>query len=233
MFSFLSDTHHLNPQPSSLPTLRYQPTFDHTQKVNKMKKIATKIIAVAIVMIAATTGAQAQTTYKLSADKDATIKVLGTSNVHDWVMSTGKMESQGDFKVDGGALHSLSSFSFSLDVKSLKSEHESMDKRTYKTINADQYPKITYKLISATVTPVQKGKYLIKAKGDLTIAGATQAIIMDISAVVNADNTITCSGTENLKLTDYKIDPPSFMLGAMKVKNDLTVQFNLVYKTRN
>ncbi len=228
MFGFLSDAYHLYPHPSSFPTQGRRPTFVHTQKANKMKKLTTEILALAIIMIAITTGVKAQT-YKLTTD--ATVKVLGTSNVHDWVMSAGKIESQGNFKMEGGALNALTSFSFSVDAKSLKSEHESMDKRTYKTIKADQFPKVTYKLISAAITTIQKGKYLIKAKGDLTIAGATQTIVMDITAVVNADNnTITCSGTESLKLTDYKIDPPSFMLGAMKVKNDLTIQFNLTYK---
>ncbi|MDB4903268.1 MAG: yceI [Mucilaginibacter sp.] len=173
---------------------------------------------------------RAQAIYKLSAGKDVNINVLGSSNVHDWTMTSSAMESQGDFKFEGGSLRSLFSFSFSLDAKSLKSQHESMDNRTYKTIKADQYPKITYKLNSATVTQVQKNKYSIKTTGDLTIAGASQTIVMIITAIVNPDNTINCTGSEKLKLTDYKIDPPSFMLGAMKVKDDLTIQFNLVYK---
>jgi polyisoprenoid-binding protein YceI len=140
------------------------------------------------------------------------------------------MESQGDFKFEGGTLHSVHSFSFSLEAKSLKSDHESMDNRTYKTIKADQFPKITYKLGSAVVTVVQKNKYSIKTTGELTIAGTSQTIEMIVNAVVNADNTITVTGSQKIKLTDYKIDPPSFMLGAMKVKNDLTIQFNLQYK---
>jgi hypothetical protein len=53
---------------------------------------------------------------------------------------------------------------------------------------------------------------------------------MDVTAVVNADNTITCSGSKKIQLTDYGIKPPTFMLGAMKVYNDLTIQFNLIYK---
>ncbi|HEY0244063.1 MAG TPA: YceI family protein [Mucilaginibacter sp.] len=174
----------------------------------------------------------AQTIYKLTPDKDASIKVLGSSNVHDWTMESKVMESQGDFKFDNeNQLHALTSFNFSVDAKSLKSEHASMDDRTYKTIKASQYPKITYKLGSAVITPVQKGKYTIKTTGELTIAGVTQTINMTVTAVVNADNTITCTGSESLKLTDYKIDPPSFMLGAMKVKNDLTIQFNLLYQS--
>jgi polyisoprenoid-binding protein YceI len=205
------------------------------QKQMKMKKITTKITAIAIILAAFILTAlpavvRAQVNYRLISGKDVNIKVLGSSNVHDWTMASPKIESQGEFKVEGEVLRALSSFTLSLDAKSLKSEHELMDSRTYKAIKADQYPKITYKLITATITQVQKGKYAIKTTGDLTIAGASQNITMMVTAVVNADNTITCTGSENLKLTDYKIDPPSFMLGAMKVKNDITIQFNLVYK---
>lgn len=162
---------------------------------------------------------------------DMNIKVMGTSNVHDWTMTSMAATSQGDFKFDvQNQLKSLKSFGLSLDVKSLKSEHSSMDSRTYKAINADQYPKIVYKLTSATITAVSENKYLIKTKGELTIAGATQPISMDVTAVVGTNNIINCIGEEKIKLTDYKITPPSFMLGAMKVYNDLTIKFNLIYK---
>jgi polyisoprenoid-binding protein YceI len=105
-----------------------------------------------------------------------------------------------------------------------------MDSRTYKSVNAPKYPNVTYKLNSATVTTIEKNKYLIKAKGDLTISGKTQPVTLEVTAVINADNTITCSGSEKIKLTDYGIKPPSFMLGTMKVADDLTIQFTLIYK---
>ncbi|GAB3914654.1 YceI family protein [Mucilaginibacter boryungensis] len=188
----------------------------------------------ALVFAAIITGVTSQQlpaqTFRLTPEKDATIKVLGSSNVHDWTLTSSAMESQGEFKIDENQLHSIAAFTFSVNAKSLKSEHESMDSRTYKTMKADQYPKVTYKLASATINPAGKNKYQVKATGDLTIAGVTQTIIMNITATVNPDNTITVTGSENLKLTDYKIEPPSFMLGAMKVKNDLTIQFNLTYK---
>ena len=105
-----------------------------------------------------------------------------------------------------------------------------MDTRTYKAIKADQFPKITFKLESAAITPVQKNKVTIKATGNLTIAGVTQTIVLDVVAVVNTDNSITCTGSKKIKLTDYKIDPPSYLLGAMKVANELTIQYNLTFK---
>jgi len=200
-----------------------------------MKKLnhsfaAVKLIIAAIIFLAVPTLVNAQVTYKLAQSPDVTIKVLGSSNVHDWTMTSTAMESQGNFIVDGDKLQGLQSFSFHLAVKSLHSDHASMDDRTYKSVNASKYPNISYKLTSAVVTSVGGNKYLIKTKGDLIIAGAAQPISMDVTATIGADNTITCIGAKKIQLTDYGIKPPTFMLGTMKVTNDLTIQFNLIYK---
>lgn len=172
----------------------------------------------------------AQSSYKLASAKDNTIKVLGKSNVHDWTMVAKGLESSGTFKFDkNNELVDLTSFRFSVLAKSLKSDKTSMDERTYKAMKADQFPKVNYQLTFATVTMVQANKYSIQTSGNLTIAGKTQVIAMKVMALVNADGSITCHGQENLILTDYGIQPPSFMLGAMKVGNDLSIQFNLTY----
>lgn len=172
----------------------------------------------------------AQSSYKLASSKDNTIKVLGKSNVHDWTMVAKGLESSGSFKFNSSnELVDLTSFRFSVLAKSLKSDKTSMDERTYKAMKADQFPKVTYQLTFATVTMVQANKYSIQTSGNLTIAGKTQVIAMKVMALVNADGSITCHGQENLLLTNYGIQPPSFMLGAMKVGNDLSIQFNLTY----
>ena len=44
------------------------------------------------------------------------------------------------------------------------------------------------------------------------------------------DSTITCTGTYNLTMTDYGVEPPSFMFGAMKTGDALTFEYNVVYK---
>jgi polyisoprenoid-binding protein YceI len=196
---------------------------------NNIKQI---LILIMIGIMGFSTLTYAQNSYKLVSSPDVSIKVLGSSNVHDWVMTSSAMESQGEFTFEGGAITALHAFKFSLAFTSLKSEHNSMDNRTYKSVNAKKYPAISYKLTSAQVTTTEKNKYLVKTKGELTIAGVTQPIIMDVTALINSDKTITCTGSEKIKLTDYSIKPPSFMLGTMKVANDLTIEFNLVYKNQ-
>ncbi|RZL47777.1 MAG: YceI family protein [Pedobacter sp.] len=172
----------------------------------------------------------AQNTYKIASEKSNVVKVLGSSNVHDWTMVAKDVEGTGVFKFNNSNdLVDLLSLKFTVVAKSLKSEKTSMDERTYKSLKADQFPKISYNLNVATVTTLQPNKYAIQATGTLTIAGKTQNISMKVMATVNADRTISIHGSEKLKLTDYGIEPPSFMLGAMKVGNDLVIQFDLNY----
>jgi polyisoprenoid-binding protein YceI len=176
----------------------------------------------------------AQAIYKAAAGQERNIKVSGTSNVHDWVMNSTAIDSQGRFNFDGkNILRTINAFSFSLNAKSLKSEHDTMDKRTYKLLKADQHPKITYKLNSSVVTKQANNNYLIKSTGTLTIAGVSQTVFMDVIGVVNSNNTITCSGSKTIKLTDYKLTPPSYMGGAMKVGNELTINFAIAFKRSN
>jgi len=56
---------------------------------------------------------------------------------------------------------------------------------------------------------------------------------MDVYCVVNKDATINCSGTEALKMSDYKVEPPSFLFGAMKTDDAIKVDFNVVYVNNN
>ena len=92
---------------------------------------------------------------------------------------------------------------------------------------------IVYKLISAKVSPATDGKYLVKTIGNLIIAGVTKKVVMDAYCVVNKDGTVTSTGSYKLYMTDYQVKPPSFMLGAMKTGDAITLDFILVYKKEN
>jgi hypothetical protein len=167
---------------------------------------------------------RAQVIYKLSSSKDNVIKVAGKSNVHDWTMIGENPVCEASFgpvSADG-VPKSLGSLNFSVKAKNLKSESESMNNRTYKAID--------FKLREASITPLQKNKFSVNATGTLTIAGVSKVINLVVSGEVKADNTIVCTGQEKIKLTDYGIQPPSFMLGAMKVGNELTILFTLNLK---
>ena len=53
---------------------------------------------------------------------------------------------------------------------------------------------------------------------------------MDVECVVSADGALTCTGTHQLNMTDYSVKPPTFMFGAMKTGDAVTLAFTMIYK---
>lgn len=203
-------------------------------KINYSKTMRALTIPVIFACTLIPSALHAQSTYSILSDKNTSISVSGKSNVHDWSLTSAVMESAGQFNFDAQhVLNSLNGFTFNVVTKTLKSGKTMLDNRTYKAMKADDYPRVYYKLASAVITPVTKNTYNVHSTGDLTIAGKVQRISMELTVIVNSDNSLTCSGKENIKLTDYNIKPPSYMLGAMKVYNDVVIDFSLQYKKSN
>jgi polyisoprenoid-binding protein YceI len=172
-----------------------------------------------------TSKAQAQTAFKLM--EGSQIKVIGTSNIHDWTMLAKIFTLDGNLVMKSGQLQDISVLNFVLPVKSLKSGESLMDTRAYKAMNAEKFYKMTFKLTEAIVVPQQK---IIKAIGNLTIGGVTNKIEIKASYLVNGDETITLKGSKAIKMSDYKIKAPSFMMGALKTGNDLIIDILLKLK---
>ena len=174
-----------------------------------------------------------QSTYKIEDPKDAKMKLFGTSTLHKWEMFALSVSSEAQFVFKLGSqseLNELKSLSFTLAVQDLKSDNKELDKNAYKALKAVKYKYIQYNLSSTTLLQ-EKGGYLLKTKGNLTIAGVSKEIDMDVHVIINKNGTITCTGSKKLIMTDYNVDPPSFMFGAMKTGDAITLEFNLIYKS--
>lgn len=155
------------------------------------------------------------------------VKVTGTSNIHDWNMTATNFTCEADFKAKNGVLNDLNSLSFTLPVVNLKGKENLLNTRAHKALKADTYSKIAFKLTKATVVSPQK---IINAIGNLTIAGVTNQVTLKVAYIVNADESITCRGTEIVNMSNYKIKAPSFMMGALKVGDKVTIDLLLKLK---
>jgi polyisoprenoid-binding protein YceI len=172
---------------------------------------------------------QAQTAYKISG-KQSTMTLYGTSTLHNWTMTATVFSADAQFTLSpDNQLSALNALNVVLPVHNLKSESDGMNGNAYDALKADANKNITFQLKSATVTPDGGNKYQISALGSLTIAGVSKAITLNAAVVVNADGSISCSGTVPLKLSDHGIERPSFMLGTMKVGDALTLNYSLIF----
>jgi hypothetical protein len=167
---------------------------------------------------------------KASGAANADIKVLGTSNVHDWTMEDKDVVCMAKFTYAAGKAmpNGLSGLTFSFPVHSLKSGKSGMDSKAYEAMKAKSGGDIVFKSSSSTVTPGGGGQFSVKSNGSLTIAGVTKPVVLTAACLVKADGSISCTGTDKLLMSDYQIKPPTYMMGALKTGNALTIDFTMI-----
>jgi hypothetical protein len=166
---------------------------------------------------------------KFTAKNNINISVSGTSTMHDWVMKSTSGQCNATFIEDGnGNLKDITSMQFTVSSKALKSGKDGMDKNAYKALKADKAPNITANLQNATITTKDNKTYQIKSTIKLTIAGKTMDTELIAVAKRINDNSYAITGTKNISMKEYGMEPPSFMLGAVKTGNDVVLNFDVV-----
>ena len=182
-------------------------------------------LALAIMIICSGT-LVAQTGFQL---KESNISIVGTSNIHDWESAVTDVKAEGTMTMKKSLLKNISSLKVTIAVEGIISSKGSvMDKKTYKALLSDQHPNIIFELTKiAGITPTEEAQTL-KATGDLTIAGTTKPVDLEVTAEKTADGFYHFVGSKALKMTDFNMEPPTALFGSLKTGDDVTVKFDIV-----
>ncbi len=182
----------------------------------------------AILFFFALSFAYGQGNYRVS---NYSLAIKGTSNLHDWQSNANEVRAYGSIAADANGLKAIQSLSVEIPVKTIKSTKGSiMDNKTYDALNANSHPNITYKLEKVTGMNQRGGAYDINTSGYLTIAGATNRIDLYVQGKVGADGSISFAGSKKLKMTDYKIKPPTALLGSLTTGDEVEIVFQVTLK---
>lgn len=157
---------------------------------------------------------------------DVNITVNGKSTLHDWTMTSKVGTSSANFDLSNNQLR-LTQVSFTTPYDGLKSDHAAMDNNCYKALK--KMP-ISFVSNTQTITTVSSNTYTIKSVGKLTIAGVTKDVTITSTCKINSDKSITITGSYNISMKDYGIEPPSFMFGSVKTGNDVVINFVINFK---
>jgi len=165
-----------------------------------------------------------QKIYKIHADSSK-ITIKGTSTFHDWEVTSKDVNGSIYARIEDKHVKELIDVYVNIEVISLKSKTKGLAKRMYKELNYKQHPNITFainKVINLTDT-------FVEIEGDLTINGVTKAINIggSISIKNNDKDIILVLGTKKINMTDFRIDPPRFLLGIFSTGDEIDVEFIL------
>ena len=162
---------------------------------------------------------------------DYAVTIHGSSNLHDWVETVGKVTGRGNIIKNNNGSFDLNAFSIVIDVLSIKSTEGSiMNSKTYQALKAGKYPTITFTLTSP-VKAIQAGAegYSARAEGSLTVAGITRPVNIQAKISANGEGKIIVEGSQEINMSDYGIEPPTALMGMLKVKSNITIIFKTAF----
>jgi len=139
------------------------------------------------------------------------IEIHGTSTLHDWKMVSDKTDVV--FENDGSKITKLS---VSVQIKTLKSGDEGLDEKAYDTLKIDRNNVITFKMTEADLAAgTIKGIFKVLDKE------RTQTLKPDVLTLDHV------AGNFKVKMTDFGLEIPSVMFGAIKSGDEVTVKYDI------
>jgi polyisoprenoid-binding protein YceI len=188
-----------------------------------MKAIVRNLItAGALVVTAAVAGGQMALPRTLTLGKESRVWLEGTSSVRSYKCNATKFDMAVVAETDESPSDMVKSASLTVPVAQLECGNKTMNEHMRKALKAGTNPQITWKMTSYEVQGAN-----VVINGRLTIAGKENAI--ELRGSGSAENgTIRFKGSKQFNMTEYGVKPPSLMLGTMKVRDPVTVSFDLV-----
>ena len=194
---------------------------------------------------------QAAEMTKYSARSGSKMRIEGTSTIHDWqvegtliagslevgpnfpsepgqAVTPGKVDANGDLYVMVRSLKSIE--------KDGKPYSDRMDEVMYEHLKVKENPKIFFHLNELTLKEPAKSKdspYVYEAKGQVAVAGVTNAVTFPVSVLPLGEKKLKISGKTNLKMTDFKVEPPNPLGLGIKTGDDVKIIFDWMVAQRN
>lgn len=173
--------------------------------------------------------AQAQT-YKI-VPKISGVKIEGTSSIHAWVSTSDQVNGDMVLVSDAKSGKQIHSLVLKVSVKSIKSGKGLMDSKTYDAFDSDKHPLITFQLTDVSQFKLTGKDVDATVTGTLNMAGFTKKINIKSSGKTLSDGSIQFTGSVPLKMSDFKMKPPTAMMGALKTGDAVIIKFDVTFKS--
>ncbi|MGD8747785.1 MAG: YceI family protein [Balneolaceae bacterium] len=206
---------------------------ERENKIPKQEVIMKSFLTTIFIFFLAVISSYAQTDSNYVVTDKSTMKIEGTSTIHDWECEVQEMKANINF--DANALNEepmaspVNSLSLTIPVEKIESGKGGMNKKIYGALKEKKHPNIMFTLAKAELAKVDSSAsdFQLNASGTLNIAGVSRDVTFPVEGQLQGDGTYKFSGEYELNMTDYEVDPPSAIFGTIKSGEMVTVSFEL------
>jgi polyisoprenoid-binding protein YceI len=184
-------------------------------------------------LVASAAPAAAQVPLQLVAG--TTLTFAGTSTVRSWScgVTAPKATIDATAKTVGAATRDgarvVQRVQLRIPVSSMDCKNGTMNGHMRKALGAEAHPEIVFALSTYEVAGTAAARTGVLV-GTLQIHGKEQPVRIPVTFAPEGDEALRVRGEHVVKMTEFGVQPPTLMLGTMKVGADVTVRFDLLVK---
>lgn len=190
--------------------------------------------------------------YDLVADSQVVLE--GATNISDWSSSSSKASARVMLVVDASTVRTIfdklqsgklagdslrlppgrpAIAELSVSVMSLRGNSQGMDRDMHSALKASQFPSIQYRLENVKDAQVRqdpstgKPEILLHVVGVLTVAGVQRTLATELTIQRDTNQHYLVNARTPMRMTDFKVTPPTALFGLVLAQDSLVVIFNL------
>jgi len=176
----------------------------------------------------------ASTRVPLDLQPESKLTISGTSTVRSFQCQAAAFDAK--VESSSGAVTAIlagekavSSVLVTVPAEKLDCRNGTMNEHMRKALKVDKFPTIVFKVDSYDLTK-EADAVAVKLNGTLTLGGVEKPITVAAQAKAGDNGALLVSGTQEVRMTEFGLKPPSLMLGTMKVDERIKVGFDVVLK---
>ena len=199
-----------------------------------IKRIVPFVLAGLVLSAGMSMPATAQT---LKVSESSTMTIYGSANVTDWEAKVKTIK--GEVVLRNAELSNweeaeatwFEQVTFSFPVADIDADSRRMNNNMHDYLKKNRHPEITYSLVEVKkLVAMDNPGFVLTVIGIVTAAGESVEIEHDVEVSVNEAGELIVSGSKDLRMTDFGIDPPTAMLGSVRARDEMTIEFNVHLK---
>jgi len=144
----------------------------------------------------------------------------------------GQVRTSGDGELPplGQLVDAVEEAGITIPVEELDCDNGTMNGHMLKALNSKSHKTIEYELTGFEIVDGGDTAGKIEMKGRLTINGTELAKTIPAEIELAGDGTIRLKGQTELDMTEFGVKPPRLMLGTLKVHDDVTIHFDVIFR---
>lgn len=171
-------------------------------------------------------------------DPTSRLRLEGATNINQFACNCEENLPAGTYKIVEDAhpyLLRLEKTALKLSIQSLDCGRKAINKDLQKALLAEEHPYIRIELLSLRLpepeetTPANSWAN-IPVQTRITLAGVSRPLHLSVAAKATGENEYHLQSQTKVAMTDFGVDPPKPMLGMIKVKDEITIHFDLIVR---